>query len=101
MGVLVGLTMGKFLGVTLPCWLMIKLGVATLPAGMTWGKLMGVGLLAGVGFTMSLFITTLAFDNLVLVMEAKIGIFAASIFSGIAGYIVLRKSSSTPIPSEP
>jgi len=93
--------MGKFLGVVLPCWLMIKGGVATLPLGMTWTHLLAVGLLAGVGFTMSLFITTLAFENLQFVMDAKIGIFAASILSGLSGYIVLKKSSSTPILSGP
>jgi NhaA family Na+:H+ antiporter len=101
LGILFGLMVGKFLGVVLPCWLMIKLRLATLPSEMNNRHLMGVGLLAGVGFTMSLFITTLAFEHLQFVTEAKIGIFAASILSGVAGYFVLKQSSSIPKPLEP
>ena len=93
LGVLSGLVVGKFEGVVLFRWILIKLRLAALPAGTTWTQLMGIGLLAGVGFTMSLFITTLAFDDPSLIAEAKIGIFAASVVSGILGYAVLRMAS--------
>lgn len=98
-GVLTGLVVGKFLGVMFVCWVMIRLRVAALPDGWRWGHLYGIALLAGIGFTMSLFITSLAFTDsaLILITEAKVGIFIASIVSGIAGYAVLSKIS-TPVP---
>ena len=93
LGVLVGLSVGKFLGVVGFCWVATKVGIATLPPGINWRQIAGVGCLAGVGFTMSLFITTLAFEHAEFVDNAKLGIFAASIISGVAGYIVLRIAS--------
>ena len=93
MGVFWGLTAGKLLGVVIFCWLMVKLRLSALPEGMTWGHLWGIGLLAGVGFTMSLFVTTLAFKEPQAVAAAKAGILAASIISGVAGYFVLKKVS--------
>ena len=94
MGVLTGLVVGKFFGVAGVCWVMIKLRLASLSEGWNWGHLCGVALLAGIGFTMSLFITTLAFTDAGLITEAKAGIFIASIISGTAGYIVLKKVST-------
>jgi len=94
MGVLTGLVVGKFFGVVGVCWVMIKLRLASLPRDWNWGHLCGVALLAGIGFTMSLFITTLAFTDAGLITEAKAGIFIASIISGMAGYIVLKKVST-------
>jgi len=94
MGVLTGLVVGKFFGVVGVCWVMIKLRLASLPRDWNWGHLCGVALLAGIGFTMSLFITTLAFTDAGLITEAKAGIFIASIISGTAGYIVLKKVST-------
>lgn len=91
MGVLVGLVVGKFVGVVGMSWLLNKLGWADLPAGMHWGHVCGLGLLAGIGFTMSLFITNLAFVDQDLVQGAKVGIFAASIISGVLGYAVLKR----------
>jgi Na+:H+ antiporter, NhaA family len=93
LGVFAGLTIGKFFGVVGFCWLAIKLGISKLPDGVNWRQIFGVGCLAGVGFTMSLFVTTLAFSEAALVDTAKLGIFAASLVSGIAGYIVLKSSS--------
>ena len=101
LGVMIGLIAGKFLGVVVFCWIMIKLKLSVLPAGMNWAHLLGAGLLAGVGFTMSLFITTLAFDIPQFVTEAKVGIFTASIVSGVLGYFALRKASTIQAPSEP
>ena len=63
----------------------------TLPAGVTWGQIYGVGWLTGIGFTMSLFITELAFDDPVLLNQAKVGILVASLVAGVGGYLVLRR----------
>jgi Na+:H+ antiporter, NhaA family len=93
LGVMLGLSVGKFLGVVGMCWLATKFRIATLPEGITWSQIAGVGCLAGVGFTMSLFVTTLAFEDAALVDSAKLGIFAASIISGVAGYFVLKIAS--------
>lgn len=94
MGVLIGLVAGKFLGVVVVCWVMVKLRIAKLPDNWRWAHLYGVALLAGIGFTMSLFITTLAFNDSGMIAEAKIGIFLASIISGTAGYLVLKRVST-------
>jgi NhaA family Na+:H+ antiporter len=101
LGVLLGLMIGKFSGVVLFSWLMIKFKFSAMPEGMSWGQLMGLSCLAGVGFTMSLFVTTLAFKNNGFVDDSKIGILAASLIAGVAGYVVLRKTSVTPAPLEP
>jgi NhaA family Na+:H+ antiporter len=99
LGILLGLVVGKFLGVVIFSWVMVKLRLSSLPMGMNWSHLIGVGFLAGVGFTMSLFITTLAFRTPQFVMDAKVGIFAASIISGVIGYLVLKKASiAIPTP---
>jgi NhaA family Na+:H+ antiporter len=90
LGIVLGLVVGKQVGVTLFSWLPIRLGWADLPAGVTWRQLYGVACLAGVGFTMSLFVNKLAFVDPLLVGEAKIGILAASIISGVWGFLVLR-----------
>lgn len=102
LGVLAGLTVGKFAGVVGFCWLATKLHIATLPMDINWRQIAGVGFLAGIGFTMSLFVTTLAFTDAELVDSAKLGIFAASIISGVVGYLVLRRSSGAiRAPLEP
>ncbi len=93
MGVLAGLVVGKFIGIVGVCWVMIKLRLASFPEDWRWSHLYGVALLAGIGFTMSLFITTLAFTDSWLITEAKVGIFVASLISGISGYLVLRRAS--------
>lgn len=91
MGVAIGLLAGKFAGVLLATWLMVKFG-AQLPAKASWKQITGVALLAGVGFTMSLFISGLAFTHPEMVDQAKYGILLASLLSGILGVIVLKKS---------
>lgn len=90
-GVSLGLFVGKFAGVVGFTLLIIKLKIAQFPEGMNIKNLLGVGLLASIGFTMSLFITSLAFTNETYITQAKIGIFAASLIGGIAGYILLKK----------
>jgi Na+:H+ antiporter, NhaA family len=89
-GVLLGLAIGKPVGITLFAWLAVKLRIAALPRGATWRALHGVSWLGGIGFTMSLFITALAFRQPELVMESKVGVFAASIAAGLMGWLLLR-----------
>jgi NhaA family Na+:H+ antiporter len=95
MGVFSGLLLGKFLGVVATVTILTKLGVATLPKDFTNRHLLGAGLLAGIGFTMSLFISELAFDHKIYIEEAKMGILLASLIAGLLGYFVIR--SSRPI----
>lgn len=95
-GVAGGLLIGKFVGILLFCWIMVKLGLAKLPEQATWKHLTGVALLAGIGFTMSLFISGLAFKNPAFMDQAKYGILLASVIAGILGTIVL-KSISRPL----
>ena len=93
-GIAVGLIGGKVLGITGATYLLVKLKIATLPKGMHLKNIIGLSFLAGIGFTMSLFITSLAFTNPEYVEQAKIGIFTASILSGIVGYFILKSNKS-------
>lgn len=92
-GVALGLLVGKVVGVVGFTLLAVKLKVAPFPAGMTITNLIGLGFLAAIGFTMSLFVTTLAFDNELYLTQAKLGIFAASILGGLIGYFILSSSA--------
>ena len=90
LGVSLGLVLGKFLGITGASWLVLKLGVAELPKDTRFTQIAGVSLLAGIGFTMSIFVAQLAFEgNDELLLMAKTGILAASLLAGIAGFIWL------------
>jgi NhaA family Na+:H+ antiporter len=101
-GIGVGLFVGKQLGVFGLCWLAIKLGIAKLPSGSGWMGLYGISLVCGVGFTMSLFIGSLAFEKLGEIgFDERIGIVLGSLVSGIAGYFVLRKAFPYPKPADP
>lgn len=93
-GVAAGLLLGKVIGVVATSTLLIKLNIATPPTGMTKRKLLGVGFLAAIGFTMSMFITTLAFTDPIYLVQAKIGIFTASIIGGVVGYWLLSKKET-------
>ncbi len=95
-GVGLGLLLGKPLGIVLFTWVAVRLKLCELPAGVEWRQVLGIGILGGIGFTMSLFITSLAFDQATLIADAKVGIFAASLIAGIAGYLLLRRSSGPP-----
>lgn len=90
LGVAVGLIVGKMIGITLLSWVAVRLGFAHALKELTWRHKIGVSLLSGIGFTVALFITELAFEGGNLVEEAKVGILAASLFAGLAGYGVLR-----------
>ncbi|MES2807153.1 MAG: Na+/H+ antiporter NhaA [Bacteroidota bacterium] len=91
-GIIVGLIAGKFIGVSLFTWLMVKTGLSQLPLNATWTHILGVALLAGVGFTMSLFISGLAFTSVAFIHQAKYGILIASVIAGITGIIVLKRA---------
>ncbi|HEX6330459.1 MAG TPA: Na+/H+ antiporter NhaA [Actinomycetota bacterium] len=89
-GVLLGLVVGKVVGITLASFVAVRSGLGRLPTGCGWRQMVGVSAIAGIGFTVSLFITELAFREPVLADEAKIGIFVASIVAGGLGFAVLR-----------
>lgn len=93
LGVALGLLVGKVIGVVGFTWILVKFKVASYPEGMNIRNLLGIGLLASIGFTMSLFITSLAFSHEEYKTQAKIGIFVASIIGGVLGYLVLNKQS--------
>lgn len=84
------LVVGKLIGVTLFSYIGLWSRVANFPKDVGFVDILGVGLLAGIGFTMSIFVSTLAFADEILIAEAKSGIFIASLFSGVAGYLILR-----------
>jgi len=91
MGIILGLILGKVLGVFGVAWLAIKLKIAQLPTGSTLSQIFGVAFLAGIGFTMSIFVAELGFAGQAeLIVQAKIGILSASLFAGIFGYCWLR-----------
>jgi len=91
LGIVFGLVFGKQIGITLFSWLAVRSGIATLPVGVNWWQVYGVGWLAGIGFTMSLFIAGLAFRDIALLSLAKLGILTASLIAGVVGWIILRK----------
>lgn len=92
-GIILGLVLGKVVGITLASWALTKLGVASLPMGVQWRHIMGIGFIAGIGFTVSIFITELAFaDSQALINTAKVSIFIASALSALLGTIVLLVS---------
>ncbi|MGB9338685.1 MAG: Na+/H+ antiporter NhaA [Polyangiales bacterium] len=92
LGVMVGLVLGKQIGIMLFSWLAVMSGKAALPRGVGWCELYGAACLGGIGFTMSLFISELAFTNPALVAESKIGILAASVLAAVWGSVVLSLS---------
>ncbi|SDY05040.1 Na+/H+ antiporter NhaA [Hymenobacter psychrophilus] len=98
LGIILGLTVGKPLGIGAMSWLSIRLGWASLPAGVTWRHIWGAGLLGGIGFTMSLFITLLALgEHSAGEPVAKLAILTASFISGTLGFLLLR---TMPLPEE-
>ena len=96
-GVALGLVVGKFVGITLAMYLAVRFGIAQLPTGATWSHIRGLAILGGIGFTVSLFVTGLAFDDPAMADLAKIGIFVGSAIAGVTGYLLLRKA---PAPDE-
>lgn len=90
-GVALGLFLGKPLGIVLSTWLLVRLRVARPAGELTVRRMWGLGFLASIGFTMSMFISTLAFTDDRMLLQAKLGIFAASILGGMVGYRLLKK----------
>jgi NhaA family Na+:H+ antiporter len=89
LGIIVGLLVGKPIGILVASWLAVRTGIARLPHSVTWPQMLGVGILAGVGFTVSLFINELAFSSNDLVDQGKIGILVASVAAGALGLATL------------
>jgi Na+:H+ antiporter, NhaA family len=96
LGIAAGLFFGKQLGIFAAVWLAVKSGFAAKPRGSTWLQIYAVALLCGIGFTMSLFIGGLAFDNPLLIEEAKLGTLAGSMVSALVGYTLLRFAPLDP-----
>lgn len=92
-GIAAGLFFGKQIGVMLACWISVRIGLAQLPKGVNWANLYGIAILCGIGFTMSLFIGSLAFHDSVshTLFDERLGIIIGSTISGIVGYLYLRK----------
>jgi NhaA family Na+:H+ antiporter len=89
-GILSGLMFGKPLGIMMCAFIAVKTGIAKLPRGVNWGSLLGYAMLAGIGFTMSLFIAMLAFKDPDLIDAAKRGVILGSLFAGIIGAVLLK-----------
>lgn len=100
MGIIAGLFIGKPLGIAGGAFLATKLGIATLPKSVNWGQIIGLGFLGGVGFTMSLFIGSLAFTSAALIAQAKMGILIASLAAAIAGLTMLALASRAPVKQQ-
>jgi NhaA family Na+:H+ antiporter len=102
LGVAVGLVAGKVVGISLFTWLAVRLRFGVLPRNTTWGHVVGLAAIAGIGFTVSLFVTVLAFEDPFFADRARTGIFVGSTIAGIAGFIVLRAMrtgrGTSPVP---
>jgi NhaA family Na+:H+ antiporter len=96
LGIMAGLFIGKPLGISLFCWVAMKMKWATLPAGTSFRQIMAVGVLCGIGFTMSIFIASLAFGDVdpALINWAKLGILIGSVLSAVVGYTLLKMRTS-------
>lgn len=90
LGIIAGLVLGKPLGIFMFSLIAVLLGMSSLPSDLKWKNILGAGMLGGIGFTMSIFITLLAFDNDALINSSKIDILIASAIAGIAGFIMLK-----------
>lgn len=100
LGIIAGLTIGKPLGISLFAYLSVLLGLSRLPRDVNWTKIIAVGFLGGIGFTMSIFITLLAFDEDLLINNSKIMVLIASVLSGAIGFLWLNKVLKTPAEKE-
>jgi NhaA family Na+:H+ antiporter len=89
-GIIGGLVLGKPIGIMIFAYIAVALGIASLPKGLKWKHILGTGMLAGIGFTMSIFVAILAFDNPSYVATAKIAIITASLISAVVGLIYLK-----------
>ena len=92
-GVFFGLLVGKPIGIFVATWLTVKLKISELPDGVCWGHILGVSILGGVGFTMAIFVTNLAFTDPTTIASAKIAIVAASLVAGLIGFFIRRREA--------
>ncbi len=99
LGVAFGLVIGKTVGITLFTWLAVKFNLGRLPHGATWRHMVGTAATAGIGFTVALFITVLAYNDVVLANDAKVGIFAGSLVAGLLGVAILSTAKPAPTPA--
>ncbi len=99
-GVLLGLILGKPMGIFLFTWLAVRLRLCEIPSGSTWPQVLSVGMLGGIGFTVALLITELGFDNELFIDEAKLGVLAASLAAGIFGFALLWFTTKPPHSEE-
>lgn len=90
LGILSGLFLGKVIGIFLTTYLAVKTKISNLPTGVSWNNVIGMGFLGGIGFTMSIFVTTLAFTDQILIENSKLIIILSSTLSGIIGYVYLK-----------
>ena len=90
-GIMLGLVVGKPLGIFLMAYLAVRFGLCSLPSDLNWKAIFGVGLLGGIGFTMSIFITLLAFDDAAMINDAKLSILLASLIAGVFGFLMLHR----------
>lgn len=93
LGIGLGLILGKTIGIVVLSYILVKLKVSILPPNTTWVQMIGIGLMAGIGFTMSIFISELAFTNELMKEQAKMAILVASLIAGLGGYLILRFST--------
>jgi NhaA family Na+:H+ antiporter len=100
LGIMTGLVIGKPLGVFLFSFIGVGLGLCALPTDLRWKNIIGAGFLGGIGFTMSIFITLLAFDNTDIVNNSKIAILIASLIAGTIGFLWLRLTLKTQIKND-
>lgn len=98
-GIVAGLVIGKQLGILSFAWIAAKLGIADLPADVSWKDVYGIGWIAGVGFTMSLFIAHLAFGEEGLMSTARVGILGASLIAGVTGWSLFRSTDRCRMPA--
>jgi NhaA family Na+:H+ antiporter len=96
-GIIAGLLVGKLVGILGISWLAVKARIAALPAQVSWKMLLGLSVLAGIGFTMSIFITNLAFTDPVLINDSKISILISSVIAALAGILILRSVTRSRI----
>ncbi len=94
LGIGLGLALGKPLGIALFAWLAVRSGLAALPSDVVWRQIIGVGFLGGIGFTMALFVASLAFGASPLLATAKLGILLASLLAGAVGWLLLRRPAA-------
>jgi NhaA family Na+:H+ antiporter len=101
LGIAAGLFLGKQIGILSSVWAAAKLGLGEMPRGASWQQLYGIAVLGGIGFTMSLFIGTLAYPDPSSAAAVRVGVLVGSVASAILGYAVLRWSTQGPATSRP